>query len=292
MASLRQSGPPLAEPRFCALGPGLGVLSGRRVKSGAAVQFRFSDQVIPVNIPDRTSLLAEVRARLRAGRGFALATINLDHLVKLRRLPAYRAAYARCDLVVADGNPIVWLSRLARHPVTLVTGSDLLHPLLELAARDNVCVGFFGSSPEVLRAAQTRLCAEIPGLRVVWTAAPAMGFAPDGPEAATALATMRAAGVRLCILSLSPPRQESFAAFARTKAPEIGFCCFGAGLDFVAGRQKRAPRWMQMLALEWLWRALSSPRRLIPRYAACAAILPAEIAAALRLRRETATPRG
>ncbi len=259
---------------------------------GVPVQFRFSDHVIRVNIPDRASLLAAAEARLRAGHGFALATINLDHLVKLRTSESYRAAYAACDLVVADGNPIVWLSRLAGQPVALVPGSDLLRPMLQQAARHRWPVGFFGSEPDVLRKAKDRLTAEIPGLSVVWTASPAMGFNPTGAEAQSALAAMRAAGVRLCILSLSAPRQEGFAAFAHDLAPDIGFCCFGAGLDFIAGQQRRAPRWMRALALEWLWRAVSAPRRLIPRYAACAAILPAEIAAALRLRRETATPRG
>jgi exopolysaccharide biosynthesis WecB/TagA/CpsF family protein len=248
------------------------------------LQFRYADHVIRVSIPDRDSLLATVQARLGAGRGFALATINLDHLVKLRASADYRAAYANCDLVVADGNPIVWLSRLASQPVSLVTGSDLLSPLLALAAREGWPVGFFGSRPDVLEKAKDRLTTEHPGLNVVWTAAPAMGFDPTGTEARRATEGMRAANVRLCIISLSPPRQETFASFAHKLAPEIGFCCFGAGLDFVAGQQQRAPAWMRAMALEWLWRALSAPRRLIPRYAACAAILPGEALAALRQR--------
>ncbi|MFN4130714.1 MAG: WecB/TagA/CpsF family glycosyltransferase [Paracoccaceae bacterium] len=66
----------------------------------------------------------------------------------------------------------------------------------------------------------------------------------------------------------------------------MGFCGFGAGLDFVAGQQMRAPVWIRKLALEWLWRALSAPRRLIPRYASCAAILPGQVFAALKLRLE------
>ena len=63
-----------------------------------------------------------------------------------------------------------------------------------------------------------------------------------------------------------------------------GFANFGAGLDFLAGNQTRAPRWMRALALEWLWRAMTNPRRMLPRYAACFAILPGQIVAALKLR--------
>nr|WP_240335488.1 WecB/TagA/CpsF family glycosyltransferase [Pseudotabrizicola algicola] len=229
-------------------------------------------------------MLAEVRARFRAGQGFSLATINLDHLVKLRASASYRATYAAQDLIVADGNPIVWLSRLARRPVALVPGSDLLRPLLRLAAEEGMPVALYGSTPEVLAKAGARLQAELPALRLAWTGAPPMGFDPTGPDAAAALHAMQAAGARLCIVSLSAPRQEAFAAFGRTQAPRIGFCGFGAGLDFIAGNQQRAPLWMRRLALEWLWRALSAPRRLLPRYAACAAILPGQVIAALRLR--------
>ncbi|TGD43771.1 glycosyltransferase [Pseudotabrizicola sediminis] len=253
------------------------------------MRFQFPDQIITVNIPDQTCLLAEVRARLKAGQGFTLATLNLDHLVKLRASASYRQVYAAQDLIVADGNPIVWLSHLARRPVALVPGSDLLRPLLQMAAEDAVPVAFYGSTPAVLAQAALNLNAEMPGLRVVWSGAPVMGFDPGGPEALAALTAMQATGARLCIISLSAPRQEAFAAFGRTMAPAIGFCGFGAGLDFVAGQQTRAPHWMRKLALEWLWRVISAPRRLIPRYLACIAILPGQVIAALRQRRGSAS---
>ncbi len=248
------------------------------------MHFTFPDNVITVNTATRAALLDEVRRRFRDHQGFALATLNLDHLVKMQADPAFRAAYAAQDLVVADGNPIVWLSRLAGRPVDLVPGSDLLCPMLDLAAAEGVKVGLFGSTPEVLQSAKDRLTAQIPGLDIVWTGAPAMGFDAQGPQAKAALNDMQAAEVGLCIIALSAPRQEAFAAFGRRQASGIGFCSFGAGLDFVAGHQVRAPRWVRVMAMEWLWRALSQPRRLIPRYAACAAILPGLTVAALRQR--------
>lgn len=248
------------------------------------MQFRISDDTITVNIPSRAALMQAVRARFGAGTGFALATLNLDHMVKLRHDAAFRAAYAAHDLVVADGNPIVWLSRLAGQRVELVPGSDLLRPMLELAAAQGVRVAFYGSTAEVLAAAASTLMAQIPGLKVVWTGSPPMGFDPEGPDAQSALRAMQAAGAGLCILSLSAPRQERFAILGRSLTPGIGFCSFGAGLDFVAGRQVRAPAWVRAIAMEWLWRALSAPRRLIPRYAACAAVLPGLAVDALRQR--------
>lgn len=249
-----------------------------------AVQFCFGATVLTVNIPDTSALLALVSERLRARQGFALATINLDHLVKLRRLPAYRAAYAAHDLICADGNPIVWLSRLAGKPLALVPGSDVLRPLLQVAAREGRSVAFVGSTDQTLQAAADRLTREIPGLQVTVRYAPAMGFDPKGPEATRVLSELAAQEVGLCLIALGSPKQEEFAALGRALAPQVGFASIGAGLDFISGRQTRAPAWVRALAMEWLWRALSAPRRLIPRYAACAAILPVEAAKAWRQR--------
>ncbi len=91
------------------------------------------------------------------GEGFALATLNLDHLVKLRASGAFRRAYGAQDLVVADGNPIVWLSRLAGRKVELVPGgSDMVLPLAEVAADEGVRVALVGSTEESLVAAGGR----------------------------------------------------------------------------------------------------------------------------------------
>jgi exopolysaccharide biosynthesis WecB/TagA/CpsF family protein len=112
-----------------------------------------------------------------------------------------------------------------------------------------------------------------------------MGLDPEGPEAESLLRDLAATDARLCFLALGAPRQERLAARARALAPGVGFASIGAGLDFLGGRQRRAPRWMRALALEWLWRALSDPRRMGPRYARCAVILPGLAAQALRQRR-------
>ena len=248
------------------------------------MQFRFGETTIAVTHPDSAAVQAAVRARLAAGQGFALATINLDHLVKLRHSAAFRRAYAAQDMVVADGNPIVWLSRLAGKPVALVPGSDLVLPLVRDCAAAGRGLALVGATEAALAAAETRLQAEVPGLRVVFRRAPPMGFDPEGPAAAALLTEVAASGTGLCLIALGAPKQETFAARGRSLAPAVGFASIGAGLDFLAGTQVRAPRWVRRLALEWLWRALSSPRRLIPRYAACAAILPGQMLAALRQR--------
>ncbi len=248
------------------------------------MKFRFSDSEVVVNIADKAALLSAVEARLAAKQGFALATINLDHLVKLRNSAAFRHDYAAQDLVVADGNPIVWLSYLAHRPVSLVPGSDLVEPLARVAAKTNASVAMVGSTQDALDAAAQHLMQSNPGLNIVLCHAPAMGFDPTGPQAAQIFETLARLGVGLCFVALGAPKQEAFAALGRKLAPSVGFASVGAGLDFIAGSQTRAPGWVRQIAMEWAWRALTSPNRLIPRYAACVAILPQQVFAALRLR--------
>lgn len=234
--------------------------------------------------PTRAGLMEEVRRRLRDGRGFRLATVNLDHLVKIAADPAFARAYGAHELVVADGRPVVWLSRLAGRPVELCSGSDLVLPLCRLAAAEGCAIAMIGSTDETLQAAEAHLTAAVPGLRIAFRHAPPMGFDPEGPEAARLLDALAGSGARLCFLALGAPKQEVLAARARDPAPAVGFASIGAGLDFLGGRQRRAPRWMRALALEWLWRAMGAPRRMVPRYARCFAILPGLAVQALRQR--------
>lgn len=249
------------------------------------MQFSYEGRTIRINMPDMPALMAEITRRLHKGEGFALATLNLDHLVKLRGDPRFRQAYAEQDLICADGNPIVWLSRLADRPVTLVPGSDLVLPLARLAAAENAPIALVGTTEPALQAAADSLKQAAPGVTICATIAPPMGFDPESPEAGALLERVQASGARLCFLALGAPKQELLAARGRREVPGVGFASIGAGLDFLAGNQRRAPLWVRRIAMEWVWRMGSAPRRLVPRYARCAAIMPTEIAAALRLRR-------
>lgn len=253
---------------------------------GIRVEFVIGGQTIAVNVPTWAALEARVAERLAQRKGFALATINLDHLVKLSSDAAFQRAYAAQDFVVADGNPIVWMSRLAGRPVALIPGSDAILPLVRIAARQGVSVALVGSTDTALARAKSHLEREVRDLRINTCIAPPMGFDAQSADADAVFDQLRASGAGLCFIALGAPKQEIFAAVGREKLPAMGFACIGAGLDFFAGTQRRAPDWAQRFAVEWLWRMLSSPKRLGPRYAKCIAILPGQMirAALLRLR--------
>ena len=111
-------------------------------------------RAVTVNVRDCSSLLADLAHRFDTGLGFTVATINLDHVVKLARNPAFREAYATHSHVTADGNPIVWLERLSgRSDIALTPGSELIAPVAALAAEKHMPVALFGATDESLGAA-------------------------------------------------------------------------------------------------------------------------------------------
>ncbi|MEL7105714.1 MAG: WecB/TagA/CpsF family glycosyltransferase [Pseudomonadota bacterium] len=244
---------------------------------------------VTVTVPDRAALLADIGARFDRGDGFSVATINLDHVVKLARDPAFRDAYGAHSHVTADGNPIVWLSHLAgQGDVALVPGSEVIEPVAELAAAKGIPVAFFGATETSLKAAAEAMQTKTPGINIVLTLAPAMGFDPDGPAADAAIAQIGESGARLVFLALGAPKQERFAVRAAAALPGTGYLSIGAGLDFISGAQVRAPAWVRAIAAEWLWRMLSNPRRLAARYGACILALPRLTLRALAARRKGA----
>lgn len=257
------------------------------------MHFTFPDgNAVRINCHNSAALLAAARQRLEQGRGFAIATINVDHLQRLGEDAGFRRAYAAHDLICADGNPIVWLSRLAGRPVRLAPGSDQVLPLAELAAGLGLPVALIGSNDNSLTRAAESMRARVPTLRIAMTHAPGFPFDPDGPEADDIIARIRQSGARLCFLALGAPRQERFAIRARDALGNTGFASIGAGLDFLSGHQRRAPVLVRRIKMEWAWRMLSNPRRLFLRYAKGFTIMPgyARQALALRARDRDAAP--
>lgn len=226
-----------------------------------------------INTPDLDSALANIVASAKAAKPFTVFTMNLDHLVKLRRSAEFREAYASADIVTADGAPVAWLARWQDVSVQRATGADLILPLADAAAHAALPVFLFGTSAPVMARAGRELSERTDGLiDIAGTLAPSASFDPAGPEADAAIERIRASGARLCFVALGAPKQEIFAQRAREKGVPCGFVCIGAAIDFIAKEQIRAPQTLRNSGLEWVWRLATNPRRFARRYAECAAV--------------------
>lgn len=228
----------------------------------------------PINIADLNSAVSQIIQTAKQSEGFAVFTLNLDHLDKLRRSATFRNAYTKAKFVTADGAPVAMLASRQGIRVERTTGSDLVLPLAAAAAREGISIYLYGTSPDVLaRAAVTLRRHAGLDLIIAGTESPERGFEPDGVNADAALNRIEASGAKICLVALGAPKQELFAAKAVERGTKVGFVCIGAGLDFLSGAQTRAPRVMQRYGLEWLWRLALSPRRLVSRYFRCAMLM-------------------
>ena len=236
---------------------------------------------VRINLPTLAASVREALARAGRGQGFALFTLNLDHLVKLRSDPGFVRAYAQADLVSADGAPVVWLARREDASVERAAGADMVEPLCEGAARAGLGVYVVGPGPAAQARALEVLKDRHPGLNIAGAETPMVPADLAAFDIAGLADRINASGARLCFLCLGAPKQELLAAALKPLCPSVGFLGVGAALDFISAQVVRAPGWMQRSGLEWVWRLIGDPRRLGLRYAQCALLFTGLAARAL-----------
>lgn len=204
---------------------------------------------------------------LQVGRGGWIATPNIDICRQARRSPADHALVESATLIVPDGMPLLWASRLRNERLPeRVTGSSLIHSLTSAAERSGQSIYLLGGKPGVPELAGTELSHRYPGLKVVGTDAPPVGF-EETAEGVTAIRdSLLLAMPDIVYVGLGFPKQERLIAQLVPALPQAWFVACGAAIPFAAGTLPRAPKWMQRSGLEWAFRLLREPRRLFRRY--------------------------
>lgn len=207
----------------------------------------------------------------REGRAAMVATLNVDFVTNAVRGWPFGGndelwRYLReADFVTADGMPIVWLSRLRFDPLPArVTGADLVPAICRRFAEENLSVYVLGGWGPALDAAFERLRTLAPGLRVAGCDPVFVPLDGDTPEI---VARINAARPNLLFVALGNPKQELWMGRNAAKLDVPVMMGVGGAFNFIAGRVRRAPRWMQRCGMEWLYRVRQEPRRLWRRYA-------------------------
>lgn len=231
-------------------------------------------------------VVSRVVADLCAGVGGTLVTPNVDILRLVRRDAEARGHVESASYVVADGAPLVWASRLAGTALPeRVAGSSLIWSLSAAVAAESRSVYLLGGAPGVAARAGEVLAERYPGLRVAGTSCPPYGFEEDPVAVERIRAEVTAARPDLVYVGLGFPKQERLIARLTPDLPGTWFVGCGAAIGFVAGVQRRAPRWMQRTGLEWAHRLGSEPTRLFRRYVVHDAPFALRLLAASALRR-------
>lgn len=200
---------------------------------------------------------------VRAGDRLEVGVVNAAKLVTMRRDPRLAEAVSGCDLVLADGQAVVWASRLLRAPLPeRVAGIDLFTRLLAAAEREGFSVYFLGARQDVLDRMLGEVARRHPRLRV---AGARHGYFADAEQQAIA-DVVHDSGAQLLFLGMTSPKKEIFtASYGKTTGVHVAHGV-GGSFDVLAGVTRRAPGAWQRLGLEWLYRLLQEPRRLARRY--------------------------
>lgn len=200
---------------------------------------------------------------IEAGSFAQQVSINAAKLVAMRGNPELRTAIEASAIASADGQSVVWASRLLGDPLPeRVAGIDLMEELMALAEQRGYGVYVLGARREVLETAIGRLRERFPGLRI---AGYRDGYFVDEQDAEVA-AEVRAAGAQILFVAISSPRKEKWLAEHGRSLGVPLVMGVGGAIDVVAGATRRAPRGWQKLGLEWLYRLMQEPRRMMRRY--------------------------
>jgi len=230
-------------------------------------QGRISLMGMQIDHVTEREAVAAIRDSLSEGRGGWVITPNLEHLRRYRRDESLKSHFRAADLVLADGMPLVWASRLKGTPLPArVAGSDLIWSLSMEAARSGRSVFVLGGTREAGWEAARRLQEKCPGLLIAGMLYPPFGFEEDPQAMDQIVETLETVQPDIVYVGLGFPKQELVIAHLRDRFPQTWFLGIGISIGFVGGQVARAPVWMQRAGLEWLHRLAQEPRRLGRRY--------------------------
>jgi N-acetylglucosaminyldiphosphoundecaprenol N-acetyl-beta-D-mannosaminyltransferase len=208
--------------------------------------------------------LALVDEAVATRRPVLNASLNAAKVVRVQSDSVLRDAIGGCELITADGVPVVWAARLLGHAVPgRVNGTDLMEALLARAEERGWSVYLLGSRDDVLTDLQAELAGRHPNLRIAGAHHGYFGAAEEDEV----ISSVAAARPDILFIALETPQKELFQARHRAALGVPFTMGVGGSFDVLAGRRRRAPKWAQRSGLEWAFRLAQEPRRLAGRYA-------------------------
>jgi N-acetylglucosaminyldiphosphoundecaprenol N-acetyl-beta-D-mannosaminyltransferase len=205
----------------------------------------------------------ELCRRIEADVPTHVVFVNAAKVVKYARDSSLQSAMDNATLLLADGVPVVWAARLLGTPLPgRVNGTDLMERMVALAADRGYSVYFLGATEEVISQAVAAFRRCHPALKVA-------GFHHgyvNRANSAQVIQEINRSGAQILLVGMGTPQKELWGEQSRS-ALRVPICQgVGGSFDVIAGVVKRAPRWMQRSGLEWFYRLVQEPRRLLWRY--------------------------
>lgn len=196
-----------------------------------------------------------------------VVTPNVDHIVKLEIDKEFQDVYKNADLILTDGMPLIWISKMRGNPIKeKISGSDFFPKLCERAAEKGYSLFLLGAAEGVAAKAAKNLKEKYEGLNIVGTYSPSYGFEKKDDEIKMIIEMINETKPDILAVWLGAPKQEKFLYKYKNELNVPISLAIGASIDFEAGNINRAPRWMQNCGLEWFYRLCKEPKRMFKRY--------------------------
>ncbi len=220
-----------------------------------------------INNISMTEALQLVEEMVTLEKKSYIVAANVDVIVKIENDEYLKKIVDNADIVVADGKPLLWISKWHGQPLRAkISGSDLVPLLCEMSDKKGYKIFLIGGKEGVAEQAKDRLEDKFPNIQIVGTYAPAFGFEKDERELNKINSMISDAKPDILIACFGCPKQEKWIYENITKYDAKVSICAGATIDFLAGNIKRAPKWMREIGLEWFYRFLQEPKRMFRRY--------------------------
>lgn len=196
-----------------------------------------------------------------------IVTPNVDHIVKLESDEEFKEVYKEADLILTDGMPLIWISKLKATPIKeKVSGSDLFPKVCELASKKGYSIFLLGAAEGVAVQAAKNLKNKFNKLNIVGTYSPSYGFEKKDDEIKKIIKIINKANPDILAVGVGAPKQEKFIYKFKDELNVPISLAIGASIDFEAGNIDRAPLFMQKFGLEWFYRLCKEPKRMFKRY--------------------------
>jgi N-acetylglucosaminyldiphosphoundecaprenol N-acetyl-beta-D-mannosaminyltransferase len=222
----------------------------------------------PMGVVSEADAVRAIVDAAATGRGHWTITANLDHIRRYHCEPIAKELLDEADLVVADGMPLIWASRLAGTPLPeRVSGSSMVWSICEAASAARLSVFLLGGDPGVAERAAVVFRDRYPGLEIAGTACPALGFESDEQEFDRIRREVVEAAPQIVFVALGFPKQDLLIRALHNSLPHASFLGVGISLSYATGDLSRPPSWICELGLEWAYRLWQEPTtRLVRRY--------------------------
>jgi N-acetylglucosaminyldiphosphoundecaprenol N-acetyl-beta-D-mannosaminyltransferase len=217
---------------------------------------------VPVDALSMDQTVDKIIGHIERGELTQHMAINPGKVVRMMEDPGVRKTVRRCEVISADGIGFVWASRFLGMPLPeRVTGIELMDRLLQVASERGLKPYFLGAKEEVVVAAVEHYQQKHPELCF---AGYRNGYFKPEEEAGIADA-IRDSGADMLFVAISSPKKEQFLGGWRDRM-QVPYCMgVGGSFDVIAGKVDRAPDWMQRYGLEWSYRWIQEPRRMLRR---------------------------